>query len=102
MLQFRLAFFVTALVVITPFAALAYWAISLQGDAALANLSFSSPGAIAAEPFLRWAVENRYESAGTSIITGAISLAWYYSKMKNRELERVLVAIDKPRRRHRW
>jgi hypothetical protein len=101
-LQIRIAYFLTAALVIAPFVALAYWSVSLYGEANVADLHLSSPAGAAIEPLARWIIENRYSSAAMSIVTGGLSLAWYYSKVKCREVERAFVRIERPRRRRRW
>ena len=101
MLPFRWIHFIGGLLIAAPFAALAYWVILVQRDAALENLHFTSPGAMAVEPWIRWFVEHRYGSAATSVLTGAVSLAWYHSKVKSRQIERALSALERPRRRRR-
>ena len=99
MFRFRIIYFLVGLAVMSPFAAFAYWAINAQADAALAKLHFSSPGAAAVEPFIRRVLENRYESAAGSALTGALSIAWLYSKTQTRKIERALDRMDRPRRR---
>ena len=101
MIRFRIIYFLVGLTLMLPFAVFACWAISAQADAALAKLHFTTPGSAAVEPFVRWVLQNRYESATGSVLTGALSIAWLYSKTQARKIERTLDRLDRPHRRRR-
>jgi hypothetical protein len=98
MLEIRLAYFVSALTRMAPYAIVVFLGLSIFGSIQVENFHLNTPAGTAIEPYVRWILENRYAAIATSVLIGSVSLAWAYSARKAREFDSMLTAPIRRRR----
>ena len=99
MILLRLWTFLSYLLKIAPFAIVAFLAITAFGNDQVQNFHLDSPAGLAVEPYVRWRREERYSAVAGSVLTVSIGLAWYLTKQKSRQIDRLLDGSTRRRRR---
>jgi len=100
MFGLRIRLFFSYSLYLVPMAIVAFLAVSEVGNAQVESFHLVTPGGMAVEPYVRLLLENRYSSAATGFLTGAIGLSWWLSRVEARRIERRLDAAAPRRRTH--